>query len=64
MELSEILNFVANNGVAIVALFYMMITNNKTVQENTQVTRENAQVTREMSALLQNMNEFMKIRKE
>ena len=38
MEFNDILGYIANNGFAIVIALYMIIVNNKTVQENTKAT--------------------------
>ena len=38
MEFNDILGYIANNGFAIVIALYMIVVNNKTVQENTKAT--------------------------
>ena len=38
MEFNDILSYIANNGFAIVIALYMIVVNNKTVQENTKAT--------------------------
>lgn len=38
--MEEMLNYIANNGFAIVVAIYMIVVNTKQVQENTQATNK------------------------
>lgn len=38
--MNEMIDFIANNGFAIVVAVYMLVVNNKTVKENTEATNK------------------------